>query len=456
MRASTIFKRILQAINKRRRAEDEVSLPEVHRSIPVPKTSSFWKKMLTFSGPGFLIAVGYIDPGNWATDLQGGAHFGFTLLSVIMLSNFVAMFLQYLCVKLGVASGRDLARACREHYPPAVATLLWVFAEIAIISTDLAEVVGSGIALQLLFGIPLVLGCIITGFDALIIFYLQGKGFRYIEAFIITLIAIIGTCLVAEFFFAKPSLSGILRGLIPTTEIIKHPDMLYTAIGIFGATVMPHNLYLHSAIVQTRSFDQTSEGKRDAIKFGTLDVIFALTIALFINAAILIVAAATFHWSGHQQVAEIQEAYKLLSPILGVTMASFIFAIGLLASGQQATFTSTLAGQIVMEGFINFHITPWVRRLTTRLLAIIPAILVIGYSGEKQATSLLIASQVILSLQLGFAAWPLMRFTSEKSKMGEFVNSWWIKLVGWTVTILIIILNLKMVMDAILPFYLPR
>lgn len=451
-----IFKRILVAIDKRRQAGDEVSLPEVHRSISVPVTTSFWRKMLAFSGPGFLVAVGYIDPGNWATNLQGGAKFGFTLLSVILISNLVAMFLQYLCVKLGVASGRDLAQACRDHYPKSIVGLLWIFAEIAMVSTDLAEVIGSGIALQLLFGIPLVLGCVITGLDVLIILFLQGRGFRYVETLIISLIAIIGTCLVAEFFFSKPSLVGIVMGFVPSADILMNPGMLYTAIGIFGATVMPHNLYLHSAIIQTRNFAPTSEGKRDAIKFGTLDVIVALTIALFINAAILIVAAATFHWSGHQNVAEIQEAYKLLSPVLGVTAASFLFAIGLLASGQQSTFTGTLAGQIVMEGFINFHIVPWLRRLITRLLAIIPAVCIIGYYGEQQATNLLVASQVVLSLQLGFTAWPLMRFTGEKTSMGEFVNSRWTKIIGWTLTVTIIALNAKMVFDSIAPIAMQK
>ncbi|MES2218808.1 MAG: Nramp family divalent metal transporter [Pseudomonadota bacterium] len=444
-----IIKRILELINKQRQAEDEVSLPEVHRSIQIPSTASFWKKMFAFSGPGFLIAVGYMDPGNWATDLQGGAKFGFSLLSVIMISNLVAMFLQYLCVKLGVASGRDLAQACREHYSKPIVILLWIFAEIAMISTDLAEVVGSAIALQLLFGLPLVLGCIITGLDVLIILFLQSRGFRYIEALIIALITVIGACLIAECFFAKPSLMGIVMGFVPNTTILKNPEMLYSAIGIFGATVMPHNLYLHSAIIQTRNFEQTSAGKRDAIKFGTIDMIIALTIALLINAAILIVSAATFHWSGHQNIAEIQDAYQLLSPVLGVTAASIIFAIGLLASGQQATFTGTLAGQIVMEGFLNFHIVAWLRRLITRLLAIIPAIYIIGYFGEQQATNLLVASQVVLSLQLGFTAWPLMRFTGEKIKMGEFVNTRGTKIFGWTLTMLIIVLNLKMAFDAI-------
>jgi len=434
-----------------RRETAEASLPEVHSSISVPKTTSFWRKLLAFAGPGALVAVGYMDPGNWATDLQGGAQFGYTLLSAIMISNLVAMFLQYLCVKLGVASGRDLAQACRDHYSQRTVWFLWILAEIAMVSTDLAEVIGSGIALQLLFGIPLVVGCSITGFDVLIILFLQGKGFRYIEALIIVLIATIGVCFVAEFFFSRPSLTGMLLGLIPNAEILKNSNMLYTAIGIFGATVMPHNLYMHSSIVQTRNFERTPEGKRDAIKYFSIDVIVALTIALFINGAILILSAAAFHWSGHQDVAEIQDAYKLLSPVLGVTAASAVFAIGLLASGQQATFTGTLAGQIVMEGFLQFRISPWLRRLITRLLAIVPAICVIGLYGERQSTDLLVFSQVVLSVQLGFAIWPLLCFTGEKAKMGEFVNSRLTQTVGWILAAVIIALNVKVVFDSLVP-----
>jgi manganese transport protein len=392
-----------------------------------------------------------MDPGNWATDLQGGAQFGYTLLSVIIISNLVAMFLQYLCVKLGVASGRDLAQACRDHYSQRTVWFLWILAEIAMVSTDLAEVIGSGIALQLLFGIPLVVGCIITGFDVLIILFLQGKGFRYIEALIIVLIATIGVCFVAEFFFSRPSLTGMLLGLIPNAEILKNPNMLYTAISIFGATVMPHNLYMHSSIVQTRNFERTPEGKRDAIKYFSIDVIVALTIALFINGAILVLSAAAFHWSGHQDVAEIQDAYKLLSPVLGVTAASVVFAIGLLASGQQATFTGTLAGQIVMEGFLQFRISPWLRRLITRLLAIVPAICVIGLYGERQSTDLLVFSQVVLSVQLGFAIWPLLCFTGEKAEMGEFVNSRLTQTVGWILAAAVIALNVKVVFDSLVP-----
>jgi manganese transport protein len=434
-----------------RRKAGENSLPEVHRSITVPASASFWRKLLAFSGPGFLVAVGYMDPGNWATDLAGGAQFGYTLLAVIMISNLMAIFLQHLCIKLGIGTGRDLAQACRDHYSTPVVWFLWILCEIAIAACDLAEIVGSAIALQLLFGIPLVWGCAITGLDVLLVLFLQNKGFRYIEAVVIALIATIGTCFAAELFFSKPSLTGILLGFIPNTQIVTHPGMLYVAIGIIGATVMPHNLYLHSSIVQTRKFEPTPAGKREAIKFATIDSTFALMLALFINAAILILAAAVFHWSGHQDVAEIQDAYKLLTPMLGVGMASALFAVALLASGQNSTLTGTLAGQIVMEGFINIRLRPWLRRLITRAIAIVPAIAVIGYYGEGKTTELLIASQVVLSMQLGFAVWPLMRFTDEKAKMGEFANRLWMRVLGWLITGIIIILNLKLLLDTFLP-----
>ena len=368
----------------------EVSLPEVHRSIFVPGKAGFWRKMLAFAGPGFLVAVGYMDPGNWATDLSGGAQFGYTLLSVILISNLMAILLQHLCVKLGVATGRDLAQACRDHYPKPVVWFLWVLCELAIAACDLAEVVGSAIALQLLFGIPLVWGCIITCLDVLAVLYLQNKGFRYVEALVITLILTIGGCFAAELFFAKPSLTGVMLGLVPSAEILTNHGMLYVSIGILGATVMPHNLYLHSSIVQTRMFERTVEGKREAIKFATIDSSAALMFALFINGAILVLAAAAFHWSGHHDVAQIQDAYKLLSPTLGVGVASTLFAVALLASGQNSTLTGTLAGQIVMEGFLNFRITPWLRRLITRGIAIIPAVCVIGYYGEGKTTDLLV------------------------------------------------------------------
>jgi manganese transport protein len=434
-----------------RRIAGQVSLPEVHGSVVVPRTASFWRKLIAFSGPGFLVAVGYMDPGNWATDLAGGAKFGYVLLAVIMISNFMAILLQHLCIKLGVATGRDLAQACRDHYSALTVWFLWILCEIAISACDLAEVVGSAIGLQLLFGIPLVWGCIITASDVLLVLYLQTKGFRYIEAIVMTLIATVGSCFAAELIFSKPSATAVLLGFIPGPHIVANPGMLYISIGILGATVMPHNLYLHSSIVQTRKFEQTSEGRREAIKFATIDSSVALMFALLVNGAILILSAAVFHWSGHQDVAEIQDAYKLLSPLLGVSMASVLFAVALLASGQNSTLTGTLAGQIVMEGFLNFRLTPWLRRLITRLIAIVPAVLVIGIFGETKTTQLLIISQVVLSMQLGFAVWPLMRFTSEKAKMGEFANGLWLKILGWMTAAIIVVLNVKLLLDTFLP-----
>src|SRR5438093_424087 len=438
------------AISWRKRA-GQVSLPEVHRSIVVPITASFWRKLLAFSGPGFLVAVGYMDPGNWATDLSGGAQFGYSLLAVVMISNLMAIMLQHLCIKLGVATGRDLAQACRDHYSTPTVWFLWILCEIAIAACDLAEVVGSAIGLQLLFGIPLVWGCIITALDVLAVLYLQTKGFRYIEALVITLIATIGSCFAAELIFSKPALTGVMLGFIPGPHIVMDQGMLYVSICIIGATVMPHNLYLHSSIVQTRKFEQTPVGRREAIKFATIDSSVALMFALFINGAILVLAAAAFHWSGHQDVAEIQDAYKLLSPLLGVGIANILFAVALLASGQNSTLTGTLAGQIVMEGFLNFRIKPWLRRLITRLIAIVPAVMVIGIFGEGKTTQLLVASQVVLSMQLGFAVWPLMRFTDEKTKMGEFANRLWLKILGWTVAGIIIVLNVKLLFDTFMP-----
>src|ERR1035437_3266476 len=350
-----------------RRAAGQVSLPEVHRSIVVPTTASFWRKLFAFSGPGFLIAVGYMDPGNWATDLSGGAQFGYTLLSVVMVSNLMAILLQHLSIKLGITTGRDLAQACRDHYSTPTVWFLWILCEIAIAACDLAEVVGSAIALQLLFGIPLVGGCVITAADVLAVLYLQTKGFRYIEALLIALIVTIAGCFAAELFSSKPQDATMLLGLIPSPDILKNQNMLYVAIGIIGAPVMPHNLYLHSSIVQTRKFEQNAAGKREAIKFATIDSTVALMFALLVNGAILALAAAAFHWSGHQNVAQIQDAYKLLSPLLGVGVASILFAVALLASGQNSTLTGTLAGQIVMEGFVNIRLRPWLRRLITRM-----------------------------------------------------------------------------------------
>jgi manganese transport protein len=434
-----------------RQRAGQVSLAEVHRSVVVPLHASFWRKMIAFSGPGFLVAVGYMDPGNWATDLAGGAKFGYALLSIIMISNLMAILLQHLCIKLGIVTGRDLAQACRDHYSTLTVWFLWILCEVAISACDLAEVVGSAIALQLLFGIPLVWGCIITAVDVLAVLYLQNKGFRYIEALVITLIATIATCFGAELFFSKPNFIGMVLGFVPGPQIVTNQQMLYVSIGIIGATVMPHNLYLHSSIVQTRRFEQTPEGKREAIKFATIDSTAALMFALFINAAILVLAAAVFHWSGHQDVAEIQDAYKLLSPLLGVSFASVLFAVALLASGQNSTLTGTLAGQVVMEGFLNFRITPWLRRLITRGIAIVPAVIVIGVFGESKTTQLLVASQVVLSMQLGFAVWPLLRFTGEKAKMGEFANKLWLRVLGWTTAAIIIVLNLKLLFETFMP-----
>lgn len=434
-----------------RRTRGNASLPEVHSSVLIPKTASFWRKLLAFSGPGFLVSVGYMDPGNWATDLAGGAKFGYTLLSVILISNLMAILLQHLCIKLGVATGRDLAQACRDHYPKPVVWMLWLLCEAAIAACDLAEVIGSAIGLQLLFGIPLVWGCIITVLDVLIILFLQNKGFRYVEAIVITLILTIGGCFLANVIFAKPDLVGIAHGFMPSAEILRNKEMLFVAIGILGATVMPHNLYLHSSIVQTRNFERTEPGKAEAIKFASIDSTVALMFALFINGGILILAAAAFHKTGHADVAEIQDAHRLLSPVLGVGVASTLFALALLASGQSSTLTGTLAGQIVVEGFLNIRLAPWLRRLITRLIAIVPAVCVIGYFGEKMTTELLIWSQVILSMQLSFAVIPLLIFTGCREKMGKFVNPLWIKILAWSSASVIVVLNLKLLFDKFAP-----
>lgn len=430
-----------------RKASPAPSLREANRTIPVPKTFSFWRKLLAFSGPGYLVAVGYMDPGNWATDLAGGSAFGYTLLCVILLSNLMAILLQSLCARLGIVTGRDLAQACRDSYSKPVAFVLWILCEIAICACDLAEVIGSAIALNLLFHIPLVWGVCITALDVLIVMFLQNKGFRYLEALVISLIALIGGCFLLEIIFSKPSLVAVLGGFVPKAEIIQNPEMLFVAIGILGATVMPHNLYLHSSIVQTRKYEQTPAGKREAIKFATIDSTTALMFALFINAAILIVSAATFHTTGQHEVAEIQDAYKLLSPTLGVGVASVIFAVALLASGQNSTLTGTLAGQIVMEGFLNIRLRPWLRRLITRLIAIVPAVIVTSIYGESGTAKLLVISQVILSLQLSFAVIPLVIFTSDRRKMGEFVNPLWMKILAWIVAAVIVILNVKFLLD---------
>ncbi|MBN3662582.1 Nramp family divalent metal transporter [Ornithobacterium rhinotracheale] len=423
------------------------SLAEAHASINIPENSSFWKKLLAFVGPGLMVAVGYMDPGNWATDIEGGARFGYTLLFVILLSNVFAMFLQYLALKLGIATERDLAQACRDHYKPTVNFILWILCEIAIAAMDLAEVIGSAIALNLLFGIPLPWGVAITVADVFLILFLQAKGFRKLESVVGALIIIIAGCFMYELIVSSPNMPDVVKGLLPHPEIVTNPSMLYIAVGILGATVMPHNLYLHSSVVQTRNYKRTESGKKMAIKYATIESNVSLLLAFFINAAILITAAATFHGTPYENIADIHDAYQMLTPVLGASLASTLFAIALLASGQNSTITGTLAGQIVMEGFLNLRLKPWVRRLVTRLIAVIPAMIVAILYGEKGTNELLILSQVILSMQLSFAVIPLVKFTSSKAKMGRFVNTLWIKIVAWIITIIIVILNLFLLIE---------
>ena len=418
------------------------SMPEVHRSMDVPTHRGFWGKMIAFAGPGYLVAVGYMDPGNWATDLAGGSKYNYTLLSVILISSIMAMFLQRLSLKLGIVTGMDLAQSCRHHYGKKAAIPLWIAAEIAIAACDLAEVIGSAIALNLLFHIPLLWGVLITTFDVLLLLMLQQKGFRYMEALVIVLIGTIATCFGLELIFSKPEIAAVLGGFLPTTSVITDPGKLFIAVGILGATVMPHNLYLHSSIVQTRRYSLDVAGKREAIRFATIDSNIALMIALAINAAILILSAATFHRAGRTDVAEIQEAYHLLTPMLGITGASTLFAVALLAAGQNSTLTGTMAGQIIMEGFVHIRIPAWARRLLTRLIAIIPAVIVIAIAGEKATTHLLLLSQVILSMQLSFAVIPLIQFTGSQRIMGEFVDPLWVRGVGWLMAVAIVALNI--------------
>ncbi|OLV16323.1 Nramp family divalent metal transporter [Deinococcus marmoris] len=415
------------------------SLSDVTR-IQVDYTKPPWKRFLSFLGPGALVAVGYMDPGNWATSIAGGSAYGYTLLSMVLISSLMAIYLQALSARLGIATGRDLAQACRDHFSKPAAIALWISAEIAIIATDLAEVIGTAIALNLLFGLPLIIGVCLTVVDVLLILLLQNKGFRYVEALVITLIATIAVAFLFEMIFSRPELAPMLGGLVPSKKLLD-PAVLYIGIGILGATVMPHNLYLHSAIVNTRGYARTQEGKREAIKFATIDSTLALTFAFFINASILILAAAAFNVAGRTDIAEIQDAYKLLSPLLGATAASVLFAVALLASGQNSTLTGTLTGQIVMEGFVNIKLKPWKRRLLTRLIAIIPTVIVVLIYGEKGTGQLLILSQVVLSLQLSFAVVPLMMFSGDKTKMGEFVITPFWKWLGWGITALIIGLN---------------
>ena len=417
------------------------SLPEAYATVHVPHNKGFLRTLLAYAGPGLMVAVGYMDPGNWATDLAGGAQFGYLLISVILISNLMAILLQHLALKLGVATGRDLAQACRDYYSRPIAMSLWVLCEIAIAACDLAEVIGSAIALNLLFGIPLVIGVLITAMDVFVVLFLQNKGFRFVEALVGTLILTISVCFAYELIVSHPALIPILAGVVPRPEVVTNPAALYVSIGILGATVMPHNLYLHSSIVQTRAFERNDEGKAKAIKFATIDSTVSLFLAFFVNAAILIVAAATFYGTKNSNVADIGDAYKLLSPVLGASLASTIFAVALLASGQNSTLTGTLAGQIVMEGFLNIRLKPWLRRLVTRAIAIIPAIIVTILYGERGTGQLLVLSQVILSFQLSFAVVPLVQFTSSKAKMGRFANPLWLNILSWAVAVVIAVLN---------------
>jgi manganese transport protein len=420
----------------------EPSLPEVHSSVRISRSPSYWRRLLGFLGPGFLISVGYMDPGNWATDIAGGSRFGYTLLFVIMASNLMAILLQSLSLKLGVATDRDLAQLCNEAYGRRVSFALWIMAEVAIAACDLAEVIGSAIALELLFHIPLFWGVLITGADVLLILFMQRLGFRYVESLVIALIGTILALFVVQLILSRPEYWPAFRSLmIPSPSIFTNADMLYIGIGMLGATVMPHNLYLHSSIVQSRRYKRTPEGKREAIHMANVDSALALTLALFVNAAILVVAAAVFNRSGHFDVAAIQDAYKLLSPLVGAAGASTLFAVALLASGQNSSITGTLAGQVVMEGFVHIKVSPWLRRLITRSLAIVPTIFVVAFTGEQGTEKLLILSQVILSLQLSFAVIPLVAFTGSRKRMGEFVNAPWLKTVAWSTAVLIAGLN---------------
>jgi manganese transport protein len=423
------------------------SLPEVNATVSVPFGGHWSRRLLAFLGPGYLVSVGYMDPGNWATDLAGGSKFGYTLLAVILLSNLMAILLQALAARLGIATDRDLAQACRASFSRPVNFMLWLACEAAIIACDLAEVIGTAIALNLLFGIPLIGGALITALDAFLLLLLMNKGFRFLEAFVISLLIVIAICFGIQIAAAAPPIAAVLKGFVPSPEIVTNPDMLYIAIGIIGATVMPHNLYLHSSIVQTRAYERNDEGRREAIKWATTDSTIALMLALFINAAILIVAAATFHASGRTEVAEIGQAHELLSPLLGLGIASTLFAVALLASGLNSTVTATLAGQIVMEGFLHIRLPNWARRLITRGIAIIPVVIVTAIYGDRGTAQLLVLSQVILSMQLPFAVIPLVRFVSDRRKMGQFAIPLGVSVVAWIVAGVIVALNVKLLFE---------
>ncbi|GAA5541161.1 MULTISPECIES: Nramp family divalent metal transporter [Brucella/Ochrobactrum group] len=430
-----------------RRDRGEASMSDVHRSVAVNRSGSRFRRAMAFVGPGYLVAVGYMDPGNWATSLAGGSRFGYALLSVVLLSNLMAVLLQALCTRLAIATGRDLAQACRDAYPRFLAWPLWLLAELAICATDLAEVIGTAIGLNLLFGIPLELGVIITAADVLLVLYLQNKGFRRVEALIMTLLAVIALCFLIQILMAQPKWNEVILGFAPTVEIIRNPDMLYIALGIIGATVMPHNLYLHSGIVQTRDYGHTTAEKREAIRYSTLDSTIALTFALLVNASILILAAASFNATGNTGVEDLDKAHALLNPLLGSSLAPTLFAIALLCCGLNSTITATMAGQIVMEGFIRIRLKPWLRRAITRFVAIVPAAVVTIMYGSQGTTELLILSQVVLSLQLPFAVIPLVMFTAEKKKMGSLVAPRWVTLLAAITAVIIVVLNLKLIYD---------
>ena len=430
-----------------RNARGEAALSDVYRSVAVPRFGSPWRKLFAFVGPGYLVAVGYMDPGNWATSIAGGSKFGYTLLAVALISNIMAMVLQSLCARLAIASGRDLAQACRDAYPKPVAIVLWFLAEIAIVATDIAEVIGTAIGLQLLFGIPLTVGVLITAVDVFIILYLQRLGFRYLEAAVVALLAVIAVCFTAQIVMASPVWGEVVKGFIPTPQIVTNPEMLYLALGILGATVMPHNLYLHSAIVQTRDFGVSPAEKRQALTFATIDSTVALFFALLINASILILAAAAFNGTGRTEVAELGEAHSLLAPLLGAAIAPVLFGIALLCCGLNSTVTATLAGQAVMEGFLQIRLPAWVRRLVTRLVAIVPAAVVTIWYGESGTAQLLILTQVVLSLQLSFAVIPLVMFTASRAKMGELVAPAWLVAFAGLIAAIIVVLNVKLLVD---------
>lgn len=429
------------------RARGEGSLSDVHRSIRIGTGGPSLRKAAAFMGPGYLVAVGYMDPGNWSTSIAGGSKFGYTLLVVALVSNLMAIILQSLCARLAIASGRDLAQACRDAFPAPVAYGLWVLAEIAIIATDIAEVIGTAIGLNLLFGIPLELGVLITALDVFLILFLQRLGFRWVEALVITLLGVIAVCFGIQIVLADPSWGAVLRGFAPTTEIVTNPEMLYLALGILGATVMPHNLYLHSGIVQTRDFGRTLPEKRQALKYATIDSTVALCFALLVNASILILAASTFYTTGRTEIAELGEAHSLLAPLLGVAIAPTLFGIALLACGINSTVTATLAGQIVMEGFLDIKLPPWLRRLITRAIALVPAAVVTIWYGDSGTARLLILTQVVLSLQLSFAVFPLVMFTSSRAKMGDLVAPKWLIAAASLVALVIAVLNVKLLFD---------